>query len=82
MVLGARKALLLCAALWVLALGCLVILLPGRAIAWLAWVYPAICLALVPDPRPVERVYWAFPALNAAAGGLLFALAAARLPLG
>lgn len=80
--LGARRSLLLCAALWVLALVCLVILLPGRAIAWLGWVYPAICLALLPDPRPVERVYWAFPALNAAAGGLLFALAAARLPLG
>lgn len=75
-VLGARAALLACAALWMAACAA-AWAVAGPPLALVGAIYPAAAVALAARPSQVGRAYWAFPALNAAVGFVLF-LAAVR----
>ncbi len=70
--LGGKKSLGLCGAVWLVSWITGLLVLKFSVVSWIGAVYPLIIMGLLLKPSLIVRVYWVFPYINMVFGFLLF----------
>lgn len=71
-VLGKKRALILCILLWTVTAGIVTSYTQLFPFSLLAWVYPLYSLLLLNQIKKIDQWYWYFPLINTLLGGVLF----------